>query len=186
MGHLPGPAGLGDAPRGCGDHRGGQPDARGLPAALRSAVRRGAGPAGTGLSPTAAGRLLDAVLCFKYLRTVANDNTIHFNGAALQALPDGRRTSYARTRVEVQERLDGSIVVVHQGRTVATEPAPAGPVALRARTGRRSNGQLPADSPARPARDGHRAQTTAPRPRRKPRPASPPSQRPTTHGGEHY
>ena len=44
-------------PRGCGDHRGGQPDARGLPAALRSAVRRGAGPAGTGLSPTAAGRL---------------------------------------------------------------------------------------------------------------------------------
>ena len=104
------------------------------------------------------------MLCFKYLRTVANDNTIHFNGAALQALPDGRRTSYARTRVEVQERLDGSIVVVHQGRTVATEPAPAGPVALRARTGRRSNGQLPADSPARPARDGHRAQTTAPRP----------------------
>ena len=52
----------------------------------------------------------------------------------------GARTSYARTRVEVQERLDGSIVVVHQGRTVATEPAPAGPVALRARTGRRSNG----------------------------------------------
>ena len=87
------------------------------------------GPAYRPLPP---GVSLDAVLCFKYLRTVANDNTIHFNGAALQALPDGRRTSYARTRVEVQERLDGSIVVVHQGRTVATEPAPAGPVALRA------------------------------------------------------
>ena len=57
VGHLPGPTGLGDAPRGRGDHRGGQPDARGLPAAIRSAVRRGAGPAGTGLSPTAAGRL---------------------------------------------------------------------------------------------------------------------------------
>ena len=114
--------------------------------------------------PLPPGVSLDAVLCFKYLRTVANDHTVHFNGAALQALPDGRRTSYARTRVEVQERLDGSIVVVHQGRTVATAPAPAGPVALRARTGRRSNGQLPADSPARPARDGHRAPTTAPRP----------------------
>ena len=107
--------------------------------------------------PLPPGVSLDAVLCFKYLRTVANDHTIHFNGAALQALPDGRRTTDARTRVEVHERLDGSIVVVHQGRTVATAPAPAGPVALRARTGRRSNGQLPADSPARPARDGHRA-----------------------------
>ena len=32
----------------------------------------------------------------KYLRTVANDNTVHFNGAALQVLPDGLRASYAR------------------------------------------------------------------------------------------
>ena len=36
---------------------------------------------------------LDAVLCFKYLRTVANDNTVHFNGAALQMLPDGLRAT---------------------------------------------------------------------------------------------
>ena len=50
----------------------------------------------------APGVSLDAVLCFKYLRTVANDNTVHFNGAALQVLPDGLRASYARARVEVQ------------------------------------------------------------------------------------
>ncbi len=119
------------------------------------------GPAYRPLPP---GVSLDAVLCFKYRRTVANDNTVHFNGAALQVLPDGLRASYARARVEVHERLDGSIVVLHQGRTVATEPAPAGPVVLRARNGRRSNGQRPTASPACPASDGHGAPTTAPRP----------------------
>ena len=107
---------------------------------------------------------LEAVLCFKYLRTVAHDNTIRFNGAALQLLPDGLRASYARARVEVQERLDGSIVVVHRGRTVATKSAPAEPVVLRARSGRRPNGQPPVDS--HPLLDdiGHGAQTAAPRP----------------------
>ena len=130
--------------------------------------------------PLPPGVSLDAVLCFKYLRTVANDHTVHFNGQTLQLLPDGRRTSYARTRVEVQERLDGSIVVVHQGRTVATAPAPAGPVALRARTGRRSNSQLPADSPARPARSGSRARTTAPRP-----PAKTPARTPNKPAPNH-
>ena len=58
----------------------------------------------------------------KYLRTVANDNTVHFNGAALQVLPDGLRATYARARVEVQVRLDGSILVFHQGRCVAFGP----------------------------------------------------------------
>jgi hypothetical protein len=91
------------------------------------------------------GLCLDAVLCFKYIRTVANDNTVRFNGATLQILPDVNRASYARAKVEVQERLDGSIVVVHQGRTLAVEPAPDGPVELRARSGRRSNGHPPAD-----------------------------------------
>ena len=107
---------------------------------------------------------LEAVLCFKYLRTVAHDNTIRFNGAALQLLPDGLRASYARARVEVQERLDGSIVVVHRGRTVATKSAPAEPVVLRARSGRRPNGQPTVDS--HPLLDdiGHGAQTAAPRP----------------------
>ena len=82
---------------------------------------------------------LDATLCFKYLRTVANDNTVRFNGATIQLLADGLRASYARAKVEVQERLDGSTVVVHQGRTLAAEPAPHGSVILRARNGRRPN-----------------------------------------------
>ena len=34
---------------------------------------------------------LDATLCFKYIRTVANDNTVHFNGATIQILADDHR-----------------------------------------------------------------------------------------------
>ena len=77
--------------------------------------RFGVAPAqpGSAYRQPAPGVSLDAVLCFKYLRTVANDNTVHFNGAALQVLPDGLRASYARARVEVQVRLDGSILVFH-------------------------------------------------------------------------
>ena len=88
---------------------------------------------------------LDAVLCFKYIRTVANDNTVQFEGTTIQLMPDDHRASYARAQVEVQERLDGSIVAAYQGRTLAAVPAPEGPVQLRARNGRRANGHLPSD-----------------------------------------
>ena len=91
------------------------------------------------------GVCLDSVLCFKYLRTVANDNTVRFNGATLQILADDLRASYARAKVEVQERLDGSIVVAYRGRTLAAEPAATEPVTLRARSGRRANGHWTAD-----------------------------------------
>ena len=91
---------------------------------------------------------LDAVLCFKYIRTVANDNTVQFAGSTMQLMPDEYRASYARAQVEVQERLDGSIVVAYQGRTLAAVPAPDGPVQLRARNGRRANGHSPSELPA--------------------------------------
>ena len=97
---------------------------------------------------------LDATLCFKYIRTVANDNTVHFNGATLQILPDDQRANYARAKVEVQQRLDGSIAVVHRGRTLAAEQAPLEPVTLRARSDRRSNGHLPQGKP-RPTSNAH-------------------------------
>ena len=95
---------------------------------------------GSAYRPLPADACLDAVLCFKYLRTVANDNTVRFNGATMQIQPDAPRATYARADVEIQERLDGSIVVVHEGRTLASKPAPPEPVTLRARKGRRSNG----------------------------------------------
>ena len=101
------------------------------------------------------GARLDAVLCFKYIRTVANDNTVHFNGSTIQLMPDEHRASYARAQVEVQERLDGSIVVAYRGRTLASEPAPPGPVTLRARNGRRSNGHSPTDLPGSGSNGAH-------------------------------
>ncbi len=76
---------------------------------------------------------LPSVLCFKYQRTVAGDNTVRFGGQVLQVLPGVDRPSYAHARVEVQERLDGSLVVAYQGRVLATREAPPHPVLLRAR-----------------------------------------------------
>ena len=100
---------------------------------------------GTAYRQLPTGVSLNATLCFKYLRTVANDNTVRFNGATLQILADDLRASYARAKVEVQERLDGSIVVAYRGRTLAAEPAATEPVTLRARSGRRANGHWTAD-----------------------------------------
>ncbi len=79
---------------------------------------------GSAYRPLPAGVSLDETLCFKYLRTVANDNTVQFDSAAIQLLSDDHRASYARATVEVQERLDGSIVVTYHGRTLAAKPAP--------------------------------------------------------------
>ena len=110
---------------------------------------------GTAYRQLPTGISIDATLCFKYIRTVANDNTVRFNGATLQILADDLRASYARAKVEVQERLDGSTVVVHQGRTLAAEPDPRGPVILRARTGRRSNGHWTADVTGSGSNDAH-------------------------------
>jgi len=83
---------------------------------------------------------LDRVLCFKYQRTVARDNTIRFGGHTFQLLPGLDRITYAHARVEVQERLDGSLVVTYQGETIATREAPGSPVTLRARKGTRGEG----------------------------------------------
>ena len=92
---------------------------------------------GMAYQPLHEGVDLDGVLAFTYERTVAWDNTVSFGGASLQLAATPERASYARTRVEVQERLDGSLVVRHAGKVVAATPAPAAPVTLRARKGPR-------------------------------------------------
>ncbi len=83
---------------------------------------------------------LAGVLCFKYQRTVAADNTIRFGQQRLQLMASRGRASYVRARVEVQERLDGSLVVCYQGQVVASSPAPAEAPVLRARNGPRPEG----------------------------------------------
>ncbi len=98
---------------------------------------------------------LDSVLCFKYVRIVDNDNTVRFGSSTIQLLADEHRASYARARVEVQERLDGTIVVVYQGRTLAAVPAAPGPVTLRARSGGRHDGLPASHQPGDGVHPGH-------------------------------
>ena len=75
----------------------------------------------------------DEVFCFKYYRTVGSDNVVRFGEHRLQIMPTNGRLSYARARVEVHERLNGSLAVYYQGHCLATKPAPPEAPVLRAR-----------------------------------------------------
>ena len=79
----------------------------------------------------------DEVFCFKYRRTVGADNVVRFGGYRLQIMPSNRRLSYARAKVEVHERMDGSLAVCYQGHCLATKPAPLEAPVLRARNSAR-------------------------------------------------
>lgn len=97
--------------------------------------------------PVAGAIDLAGICCFKYARVVGADHTISFGGRSILLRPAGRR-SLARARVEVQERLDGSLLVLAHGEPVASVEAPAGPLTLRARSGPRSVEALGAETPA--------------------------------------
>ena len=86
---------------------------------------------------------LERICCFKYGRIVAADNTIRFGGHVLQLGSVAGRQSLARARVEVHERLDGSLLVLWRGASVATAAAPADASKLRARSGSRILTDLP-------------------------------------------
>lgn len=83
--------------------------------------------------PVARETELDRLFCLKYTRKVAPDNTIRFGGQVLQIPPGPERVSYARTIVEVHERLDGSIALYYQGRQLLLVPASGSAAPLRAR-----------------------------------------------------
>jgi transposase len=82
---------------------------------------------------------LDAVCSLKYERTVAADNTVKLEEHRIQIGPGFGRTSYAKARVEIQERLDGVLVVMYHGRTLGTTKAPLEAPVLRARSGKLSS-----------------------------------------------
>jgi hypothetical protein len=75
---------------------------------------------------------VDGVLCIKERRRVAKDNTVQYYGRTLQLFPGTDRPSYARARVEVQERLDGRLLVSYRGKLLTPEDAPPLASALRA------------------------------------------------------
>jgi len=85
----------------------------------------------------------DRVFCFKYERLVQPDNTIHFAGRQLQLQASPERASWTRARVEVHERLDGSLAVVYRGVFIVTTPAPPDAPTLRARATTRPGAARP-------------------------------------------
>lgn len=106
---------------------------------------------GSAYRPVAPDLCVAGILCFTYLATVARDNTVRFAGQTLQLLPSAARRSYAHKRVEVQERLDGSIVVVADGQALAIRAAPAEAATLRARDAPRGTGIGPIKQPKPPS-----------------------------------
>ena len=137
--------------------------------------------------PLPPGVSLDAVLCFKYLRTVANDHTVHFNGANA---PGSCPTATGPATL-------GPASKSKSGWTAASwSSSRAGPwPQRRPPPGRSRSGPARAGAPTvscRPTRQPDQPVTVTahrqllPVPRRRPRPAPPTSQRPTTRGGERY
>jgi hypothetical protein len=76
---------------------------------------------------------IEGVLCVKEIRRVAKDNTVRYRGRTLQLYPGAEQPSYARTHVEVQERLDGRLLVRYRGQILTPEDAPPLAAELRAR-----------------------------------------------------
>jgi len=92
---------------------------------------------------------LDAVCSFHYVRTVANDNVVRLEERTVHLPPGPRGRSYARCKVDLQERLDGRLVVSYQGTLLAEQPAPAGH-RVRPRKRQRGRELLRDPKPARP------------------------------------
>jgi len=87
---------------------------------------------GIAYCPVGQGFVADEIFCFKYQRSVGADNVVRYEGHRLQIVPSNGRASYARCRVEVHERLDGSLAVYYQGKRLTTVSAPLEPAMLRA------------------------------------------------------
>lgn len=85
------------------------------------------------------GLKLEEVLCFKYPRTVANDNTVRLEGRFIQIPPGTGRRSYAKAKVIIHEGMDGSLGVYYHGQRIAFEgPVEDSPV-LRVRKSKAKN-----------------------------------------------
>jgi len=75
--------------------------------------------------PIPKGMDLDQILCIKEERRVQGDNTISYKGRKYQILPTRTRFGFAKARVEVQRRLDGTIHIFYKGEEL---PLPFKPI----------------------------------------------------------
>jgi len=97
-----------------------------------------AAQSGTAYRQSGEGFIPEEVFCFKYRRSVGPDNVVRLGEHRLQIMPTNGRSSYARAKVEVHERMDGSLAVYHQGQCLLTKPAPPEAPLLRARNIKRA------------------------------------------------
>ncbi len=92
--------------------------------------------------PVDEGVCLERVLCFKYRRRVARDNTVRYRWRTLQLLPGTDRPTYAGAAVDVLEGLDDSLAVQHEGRDIPSQEAPPRPSVLRGFAGRTTHSPI--------------------------------------------
>ena len=81
------------------------------------------------------GLRLELILCFKHRRRVSGDNTVKFYRHTLQLLPGQQPRSHAEAVFVVFQRLDGRLLLRHEGGIIAFQDALPGPEALRNGTG---------------------------------------------------
>ena len=79
---------------------------------------------------------LERILCFKYRRRVARDNTVRYRWRTLQLLPGTDRPTYAGAAVDVLEGLDDSLAVQHEGRDIPSQESSASCSSTSTRVGR--------------------------------------------------
>jgi hypothetical protein len=90
---------------------------------------------------------IDKILCIRTERTIGNDNTIRHNGKFYQL----KATFSKKAKVWIEERVDGSMLIIHQERRIkykeiAGRPEKAYKGKIRVRR-RRANNSLSADHP---------------------------------------
>ena len=93
---------------------------------------------------------LDDYFCFKYRRTVANDNTVRFEGQVFDLPPSPHRPTFAHARVEVREHFDGTTSIHYQGHRLLRQRVVSSTL-MRVR----DNHQVALDPPSSSPRAGH-------------------------------
>jgi transposase len=67
----------------------------------------------------ASAQQIERALCFKERRTVANDNTVTFDGVIFQIPKNSPPRSYANKRIDVHVTLDGSVLFFYKQQKIA-------------------------------------------------------------------
>src|SRR5438132_7657800 len=96
-------------------------------------------------------RDLDRLLSCRYPRVVARDNTVRLGPRWVQIPRGPAGRSYAGSRVELRELLDGRLLVFSQDHCLATLPSPGTAFVLRPRSAPSAQRRRPARSGAPPA-----------------------------------